>query len=1003
MTLVKIDILRILKLDRAENKNQEIKYYRYFMPLLFVAGAILRFYHLGTKSLWFDELHTYKDALKNLPLWDKPHFLYFKLVRFFLNFGHSEVWLRTASALCGIFGVLAVYLAGKEVFKDRRVGILGALLIATSKNHIYYSQEARYYPVMFLLAALSIWLFARFINQGCLISLFLLPFSCIMNYLIHPTTLVISGIILIWIPLSLVVSSRGRKILKRAFQFMKSLFKNTEKPYKSKKNRKKVPDKTPMKQKSWFKLLILITVLLVITTGFLVSWKLAKIALSQVRNIKLFKAPAEGVFATRNFFFTRHFLYYGPIAPPKGFLYTYIVGAFILFSIVGYIRAIIKKTLFGSLFVVVLFATFTLLFSIHLKQWYSNKYVFFLYPLNIICISYGAISVLDALRKLIPPKIKAYQLPITVVLCLLFIIPNLYKDYKFIRVHYGHKGTDIKGVVRYASERMGKNDYISAYGVITEVVDYYAKYYNIAPEQYLPLEGERGDGTRSVFRLINAAENGGNIWYIYGWPHDIRTFLNDWVKDHFDEVFRHETVSDEKYDVILWKWKYKGKVLGDETPVSLNLSFDTPPKDKRSPDFFGDIETAQADVYVSHEMYALIQYKGKPEDLPSSFTLSVFADEKLLGNFEKQSDSLPGEISLHFPMPSGTIPLGFLIKSPELTNKKPRSLSFLLSSRYPNRKFFHATGYDDSTHTYDISCKTEKNLSFLHLPYNSYVSYEMNIPQTGMYQFALNAKNDKPGPILFHIETDDSPVGILAYLRGDNSWETKKFPLPLKKGNHCLSIFFFSDIVGGKNTDSLDNDGFLSYFSLEKLQQRVSGTDQRLILPGNRLFSLSRYLPTERLLLDQGKRTWKANKLSSPQNKKIKTQHGNYLSLVAKVPFDSKGGSFFSPVFPVKKGQIVYFTIKAKTKSLYNHSANVMILFFDKNLKIKFRQWANAQGITGDVDETKFVFLKTVPKGVNQGLISFSVYANSKRQSKDTGTVWFYDFRMEKELIPDLK
>lgn len=128
-------------------------------------AAALRLHELGEWSLWVDEAHTYRDA--TLPLLDDPHAfvrshrvwypLSFLLVRGMLALGaaeHSEFWLRLPFACLGILSVpvLAVAL---RTFAEARVAMLTALLCALSPWHLYWSQNARGYVLVFLLAPIA--------------------------------------------------------------------------------------------------------------------------------------------------------------------------------------------------------------------------------------------------------------------------------------------------------------------------------------------------------------------------------------------------------------------------------------------------------------------------------------------------------------------------------------------------------------------------------------------------------------------------------------------------------------------------------------------------------------------------------------------------------------------------------------------------------------------------------------------------------------------------------
>jgi 4-amino-4-deoxy-L-arabinose transferase-like glycosyltransferase len=131
-------------------------------------GAALRFATLDVQSLSGDEGVT--GALLRMPLGDMlstiPHTestppLYYVLAWLWTQvLGHGAVGMRSLSALAGTAAVPAVYAAGRALASER-VGIVAAGLAAVSPLLVWYSQEARSYSLLVLLAALSLWLLAR--------------------------------------------------------------------------------------------------------------------------------------------------------------------------------------------------------------------------------------------------------------------------------------------------------------------------------------------------------------------------------------------------------------------------------------------------------------------------------------------------------------------------------------------------------------------------------------------------------------------------------------------------------------------------------------------------------------------------------------------------------------------------------------------------------------------------------------------------------------------------
>jgi hypothetical protein len=125
-----------------------------------LAAYGLRVGGLVSESLWIDEAFSF--ALAGYPLPDivrgtaadqHPPFYYLVLWAW-LGLGRTIFSLRYLSALIGTLGVAAGAWAGRELL-GRRVGLVTGLLLACSPMHVWYSQEARMYILLALLATLS--------------------------------------------------------------------------------------------------------------------------------------------------------------------------------------------------------------------------------------------------------------------------------------------------------------------------------------------------------------------------------------------------------------------------------------------------------------------------------------------------------------------------------------------------------------------------------------------------------------------------------------------------------------------------------------------------------------------------------------------------------------------------------------------------------------------------------------------------------------------------------
>ena len=127
------------------------------LGIIILLSLCLRFYDLGGESYWFDEIIMVRVAQNNI--WTiveggRPP-LYVILAHFWIKlFGTEEVATRSLSAVFGAASIPVIYLIGKELF-ERKVGLIGAFLMAISQFQIYYSQDFRYYSLFVLITLLS--------------------------------------------------------------------------------------------------------------------------------------------------------------------------------------------------------------------------------------------------------------------------------------------------------------------------------------------------------------------------------------------------------------------------------------------------------------------------------------------------------------------------------------------------------------------------------------------------------------------------------------------------------------------------------------------------------------------------------------------------------------------------------------------------------------------------------------------------------------------------------
>lgn len=140
---------------------------------IFLFGTIFRLNMCGQYPFWFDELvltygcggdhldslYKLKNEMCNPPV---TIFIY----RMITCFSYDVDFFRTIFALIGYLGLFTVYLLGKDRVSEK-VGLISALIAASSMYAISYSQNCRSYAFSFVIAPLfAFFMFKTFENKS---------------------------------------------------------------------------------------------------------------------------------------------------------------------------------------------------------------------------------------------------------------------------------------------------------------------------------------------------------------------------------------------------------------------------------------------------------------------------------------------------------------------------------------------------------------------------------------------------------------------------------------------------------------------------------------------------------------------------------------------------------------------------------------------------------------------------------------------------------------------
>ena len=147
------------------------------LVLVMALGGALRAYRLEAQSIWLDEYPSVAyleapDAGTNLTLIQMllpeqaqgP--LYYILQYYWAHWvGMALVILRLLPLILGVATAPLVYAFGSYVY-GRRAGLIAALCLALSPQHIWHAQEIRPYTLFTLLAVVSMYALLRAVREG---------------------------------------------------------------------------------------------------------------------------------------------------------------------------------------------------------------------------------------------------------------------------------------------------------------------------------------------------------------------------------------------------------------------------------------------------------------------------------------------------------------------------------------------------------------------------------------------------------------------------------------------------------------------------------------------------------------------------------------------------------------------------------------------------------------------------------------------------------------------
>lgn len=156
-------------------KHLKSRYYLYVL-LFFIVATFLRFFMLADKSLWGDEGFSIYFSDGSAPQevitrilrsesGDRFQPLYYLVLYYWRQlFGDSEFAFRSLPAFLGVSTVIVLFCTALEVY-GKKHALWTLILVAVSSFSVYYSQLARAYALLMLLASLQLYFFSKALSK----------------------------------------------------------------------------------------------------------------------------------------------------------------------------------------------------------------------------------------------------------------------------------------------------------------------------------------------------------------------------------------------------------------------------------------------------------------------------------------------------------------------------------------------------------------------------------------------------------------------------------------------------------------------------------------------------------------------------------------------------------------------------------------------------------------------------------------------------------------------
>lgn len=980
------------------------------VALLFAAFVLST---LDRHGIWTDELGHFKRLHDPAPWRGRLHPLHLMIARAdVLLFGFSDYSLRLPFALFAIAAIPLGYALGR-LLGGKTLGRFTCLILATSPYLLHYARDANYYAEIMTYTLLGVWGAVAFIETGALLHLSIALLAMAAMTLTHP----LSGVCAVSLGCSLLAATLVQPHLRGALA----------RQFGGHHRRRS--------------LILCVAVGLALA---LIGWKFGHMASNVIQkawSLLAWHGGFQNLDLSWTFVVSALSEYSGgvlgvtPVSVAVAAVYALAAG-------VGLV-ALARRD--GWKILPVLFpflATILLLRFLKIDRFFHIRYIDYLAPLWLALVAAGAYSLGQAWFRHAPFKRWTQWAPLVILLAIQS--PQFHEYATF-------GGGYLKDVMRYlksSEAEFGSEDrvlIIKHFGPREE-----AEKFGIDTSQFVtlpfnPLAGAGQQRLQAAYARQFFARTP-DSWVLLHWnaPNFIDTELRHALIENCtpvlaaQSIFELSSIQDYHRGLFdkppvpvvraeLFRWNWPNRYVCPPQPLEVNLAVEAqwpleddwkvkrgflppPPKINGHPRLNQNAAPFNSKLLFErggHYAISLTPPAGRQEiayrckidgqdlvRLDSATSVSFVFTAQIKSGEHLISISPVGEVDV---MQNGTLWLPTLRIEPDLTH--PVRIDPLMFTR------------TNTANDYLLGDRIDGRMALV-FDRAEGVDYDLHFQRAGNYQFSFEAQEDQPGPVYFEVALDGRPRAVLTFDRADMSWSRQSIVEPLAAGKHTLTVNYLSEHDLSHWEPELNNNLALS--DIEIAPADKPRPDDRLNFAASLLppppgiangFASVRTGSKESdwdFMTYMGTQPVKDVRLTfepdpdSPWPGSVMPHF--------EVPPDSTSTLLASPIFPVEPNKAFYYRAEIRLEMLTNHSANMQLLLFDKDMAPIDVIHARGAGTTGTTPWITFAWADVLPEDAAFAAVACVVYQNGKMPYRDRGEVWFrrLEFPMAGQLAPQI-